>query len=129
MGSAPAGPGPQPIGASAPMADNIAAALCYGLWVIVAILFLVLEPYSRNKTIRFHAFQAIFFHVACIVIWILFGIVFSIILSVLHLGILGVLANLVWLLFFIAWLYLVISAFQGKKVVLPIIGPLAEKQV
>jgi uncharacterized membrane protein len=125
----PAGPGPQPIAVAAPLADNIAAALCYGVWVIVAILFLVLEPYSRNKTVRFHAFQALFFHVACIVVWIAFTIVFDIFVGLLHVAFLGALANLVWLAFLLAWLYLVISAYQGKTVVLPIIGPLAQKQV
>jgi uncharacterized membrane protein len=114
--------------ASAPMADNVASALCYALGLITGILFLVLAPYNQNKTIRFHAFQSIFFHVACIVAGIIFSVVFGIILSVLHLFGLAFIANLVWLLFFLAWLYLVISAYQGKTVVLPIIGPIAQKQ-
>ena len=110
------------------MADNVAAALCYAVGLITGIIFLVLAPYNQNKLIRFHAFQSIFFHVACILFGFVFSIVFGIILSIIHLGALGVLANLVWLLFFLAWLYLLISAYQGKTVVLPIIGPLAQKQ-
>jgi uncharacterized membrane protein len=114
--------------AAAPMADNVAAALCYAVGLITGIIFLVLAPYNQNKTIRFHAFQSIFFHVACILFYFVFSLVLGIVLSVMHIFGLAFLAQLVGLLFFVAWLYLVISAYQGKTVVLPIIGPLAQKQ-
>src|SRR3982074_1449436 len=60
--------------ASAPagLTENAAAALCYVLGLITGILFLVLAPYNQNRLIRFHAFQSIFLHVACIVVWIAF---------------------------------------------------------
>src|ERR1700687_1236775 len=51
------------------IADNIASALCYLLLGVTGVLFLWLEPYSRNRKVRFHAFQAIFVHVAIIVFW------------------------------------------------------------
>ena len=38
------------------------------------------------------------------------------------------LVPLIWLGFFVLWLYLMFSAYQNKKVVLPIIGPLAQQQ-
>src|SRR5579863_5438287 len=44
--------------------ENMACALCYLLGLLTGILFLVLEPYNKNRLIRFHAFQAIFFNVA-----------------------------------------------------------------
>ncbi len=34
--------------------------------IIPAIIFLVLEPYNKNRFIRFHSFQSIFFCVALI---------------------------------------------------------------
>ena len=49
-----------PVGAPAQLEDNLVAALCYGLGVLTGILFLVLEPYNKNREIRFHAFQSIF---------------------------------------------------------------------
>ncbi len=110
------------------MEQNVAAALCYAVGLITGIVFLVLAPYNQNKTIRFHAFQSIFYHVACIIVGFVFSILLGIILAIVHLGALAFLANLLWLLFFAGWLYLVISAYQGKMVVLPIIGPLAQKQ-
>src|SRR6478752_2124403 len=57
--------------ASAGLDENVAAALCYLLGVLTGVLFLVIEPYSRNRVIRFHAFQSIFAWIAAIVIGML----------------------------------------------------------
>jgi uncharacterized membrane protein len=29
---------------------------------------------------------------------------------------------------FLFWVFMIVSAYQGKRIVLPVIGPLAEKQ-
>src|SRR6187551_2817116 len=52
------------------LTDNVAGALCYVLGVLTGIIFLVLAPYNQSKFVRFHAFQAIFFHLAFIVLYI-----------------------------------------------------------
>jgi len=135
---APTGAAAPPPGTPAPavspaaqsgLADNVAAALCYSLTIITGILFLVLEPYNRNRNIRFHAFQAIFLGVAAIAIRIALGIVFGILWSMMA-GFLFLASffMLYGLACFVLWIYMILSAYQGKKVVLPIIGPLAEKQ-
>jgi uncharacterized membrane protein len=115
---------------SAPMADNVACMLCYVLGLITGIIFLVLEPYSKNRTVRFHAFQSIFLNVAIIAIDIVAGIVFRILLEIL--GFFAFLGIIFWPIFglgcLILWLYLLFSTYQGKTIVLPIIGPLAQKQ-
>jgi len=112
------------------MADNVASTLCYVLGLITGIIFLVLEPYSKNRAIRFHAFQAIFLNVLVIVIEIVFGIIFRIMLEIL--GVFGLLVGIFWPLFWLIcvglWLYLLLSTYQGKTIVLPVIGPLAQKQ-
>src|ERR1039457_1504409 len=128
MGAAVPPPGAT-FGGAAPtaagMTDNSASALCYVLGLITGVLFLVLAPYNQNKTIRFHAFQSIFMSVACIV----FSMVFNIIIfSGLHMFSLLFLSPLISLAFFILWLYMIITAYQGKTVVLPVIGPIAQKQ-
>ena len=118
---------PPPV--AAPMADNVAGALCYVLGFITGIIFLVLEPYSRNKAIRFHAFQAIFLSVSFIIIRIVLGIVFGIAFQ--SLGFFFFYAtfwSLFWLLYLIVWLYMLYQTYQGKTVVLPIIGPMARQQ-
>jgi len=94
--------------------------LCYILGVITGVLFLVLEPYSRDPFIRFHAFQSIFFNVVVVVIAVVLGIV----------PLLG------WILYpffllaaFIVWIVLMVQAYQERRWKLPVIGDLAEQQV
>jgi uncharacterized membrane protein len=76
------------------MADNVASTLCYVLGLITGIIFLVLEPYSKNRAIRFHAFQSIFLNLVVIVIEIVFGIVFRILLEIV--GVFALLAGIFW---------------------------------
>ena len=120
----------QPVTTSGAMAENVASALCYVLGFITGIIFLVIAPYNQNRTVRFHAFQSIFLNVALIAIEIACSILFSIMFSLVHaLVFLGAIIFPVFgLAIFILWLYLIFSAYQGKMVVLPIIGPLAQKQ-
>jgi uncharacterized membrane protein len=130
-GAAPAGPAPSAYAgpAAAPgagMTDNVVCALCYVL--IAGILFLVIAPYNQNKTIRFHAFQSIFMHVAMFAVWIGLRIVFLIVGSMFGLWLIALLFPLLALAFFVIWLFMVISAYQGKTVDLPVIGPLARQQ-
>jgi uncharacterized membrane protein len=106
------------------LADNTAGMLAY-ITIIPAIVLLLIEPYSRNRFVRFHAWQSIFFNIAWWVIWIGLHIV-------LHfpLGFLTVLIwPIVWVGGFIVWLILVIKANQGQMYKLPVIGDMAEKQV
>jgi uncharacterized membrane protein len=52
------------------LSDNVASALCYLFGLVTGIIFLVIAPYNQNKTVRFHAFQSIFAHIAIIILWI-----------------------------------------------------------
>jgi len=112
---------------AAGLSENVVSALCYLLGLITGILFLVIAPYNANKTIRFHAFQSIFLHVA----WIVLIIVEGIIATALPFG-LHILASLLYLIVALGglglWLFMMFSAYQGNRVKLPIIGDLAEKQ-
>lgn len=119
---------PPPVATSAGLTDNVASALCYSLGLITGIIFLVLEPYNKNKVVRFHAFQSIFMCVALIVFRIALSIVFGLLWSMSGLFLGLALFSLYGLVCFILWLYLLISTFQGKTVVLPVIGPLAQQQ-
>ena len=117
-GAAPSGP---TIEASGGLADNVASALCYLLGLITGILFLVLTPYNKNRAIRFHAFQSIFLNVVCIAA----SVVLNVVLAMLHLWALYPLVSLAFLATFI---FMLLMAYQGKKIVLPVIGPLAQQQ-
>jgi len=128
---AQAGYAPPPVAATAGMSTNTASALCYLVGLVTGIIFLVLDPYNKNKTVRFHAFQSIFFHVGVIVAMIALTILGSF-LSLLTHGLAGLLTLVFWpllmLAIFVLWLYLMWAAYNNKMVVLPIVGPLAQKQ-
>ena len=100
--------------------DNIASALCYLLLGVTGTLLLFLDPYRRNRRVRFHAFQAIFVNLAIIVVWLaisLLGRNVALLLSpVFLLAVLGL------------WLVLIWRTWQNQRIVLPLIGPMAEKQ-
>ncbi len=120
-GSAAGAPPPiSPTSGSSGLSDNVAGALCY--IPLVAVIFLVVEPYSRNKLIRFHAFQSLFLLAAVIVINIAITAVFEIFWSFFGLWM------LIRLAYFAIWVFMIFKTFQGEKIVLPGIGPLAEKQ-
>ena len=111
------------------MAENVAGMLAYFTF-IPAVIFLLVEPYNRNRFVRFHAFQSLFFHVAVVVLEIALMILSAILHIIPVMGSLValVLWPLVWLGVFGLWLLLVIKAYQHLMFKLPIVGDLAEKQ-
>ena len=110
--------------ASSGLSDDAACGLAY-LTFIPAVIFLVVAPYNTNPKVKFHAWQSIFLTAAWIAIWI----VLTILTFVPFIGLFLLPIHLVLVLgFFILWLIAIIKAFQGGKFVIPIIGPLAEKQ-
>ena len=106
------------------LTENVAGALAY-VTIIPAIVFLVLDPYNKNRFVRFHSFQCIFFAVAWTALWIVLNIIA-------HIPVLGWLTILIWPLVglagFVVWIILVLKAYQGKLFKLPAIGDMAEKQ-
>jgi uncharacterized membrane protein len=133
----PPGPGAPPPGAYAPppaaaagMTDNVASLLCYLVGFITGILFLVIEPYNKNRVIRFHAFQSIFLNVAIIAVLIVLGILTTALITVSFsmIALIGLLHLIINLAILALWVYMMVTAYQGKQVELPIIGPLARKQ-
>ena len=109
--------------AAAGLTNNIVAALCYLLGIIGGVIFLLIAPYNKDPFVRFHAFQSIFFTVAWILVFMVLGI-----LGVATHGVTFLLYPIVQIAFFVGWIYLIITAYQGKKVILPVIGELAQKQ-
>jgi uncharacterized membrane protein len=92
--------------------------LAYLFW-IPAILWLVLEPYNKDRFTRFHSFQALFLGFA----WMAISIVLTMI------PILG------WILLFflplgvlIVAIICAVKAYGKSWFKLPVIGDLAEKQ-
>ncbi len=118
-GTAPQYQQAQPLSAPG-LSDNVAGALCYLLGFVTGIIFLILAPYNQSKFVRFHAFQSIFLNVAWFVLWIVLGMLTH--------GLIIFLTPLIGLAGIVLWLYMMYSSFNNKKVKLPVIGDLAEKQ-
>ena len=126
-GPAPGYAAPTPAVAAAGLEENMAGALCYLAGLVTGIIFLVIAPYNRNRTIRFHAFQSIFFHVGWIILW--FGVTMIRIAMPFGFGFMAsILSLVVGFGGFLLWLFLMFKAYNKERIVLPVIGPLAEQQ-
>jgi uncharacterized membrane protein len=99
------------------LSDNVAGLLAY-VTIIPAIVFLLIEPYNKNRFVRFHSFQSIFFSIAWFVIRVGLAI----------LGFVSFLWTIVHLAFFVVWIILILKAYQGQMYKLPVIGDLAAQQ-
>jgi uncharacterized membrane protein len=125
-GGAAVGTAPASVGG---MTDNVAGMLAY-VTIIPAILFLVIEPYNKNRFVRFHSFQNLFLHVAAFVCWIALFIISAVLAFIPILG--HLVAFLLWMVLsvglLVVWIMLLIKANQGQMWKLPIIGDMAEKQ-
>jgi uncharacterized membrane protein len=137
-GAAAGGPGsagsaipPTSPAAAAPVAnDNVLGAIAY-VTVIPAIIFLLLEPYNKNRFVRFHALQCLMLAATWFVFWMA-NLVLAIPLTFLSfvgtfiqmgLGFVIVVAMV------IAWIMAVIKAYNGEEYRLPVIGDYAAKFV
>jgi uncharacterized membrane protein len=104
--------------------DNLLGALAY-VTIIPPILFLVMEPYNKNKFLRFHSFQCLF----------LCGAFFALGIALMIVGfipVLGLITIPIYFLMgiggFVLCIILILKAYQGQMFKLPVIGDLAEKQ-
>jgi uncharacterized membrane protein len=111
------------------MTDNVAGALCYSLGFITGIVFLNLESYSKRPSVRFHAFQSIFFSVG----WIALSFALTTILLTLEAAV------PLWFIFlplrlligfagFVLWLFCMYKAYSGGCYQLPVVGEFALKE-
>lgn len=110
---------------------NKAAATCYlpVLPVAANVLWLMTEP-AKNKELRFHAYQGLGIFIVAFVISMvanvvdmfsaipMIGFVFGIVSWLLRFAVLTV--------YFLGSGFLCYKAYQGEKIVLPYIGPIAE---
>ncbi|MGA2674650.1 MAG: hypothetical protein ABSE99_15640 [Terracidiphilus sp.] len=107
------------------LSDNAAGGFAY-ITIIPAIVFLIVEPFKRSSYVRFHAWQSIFFFVAWAVAHILVEVVQNLVPTVVFLTL--TLWQFVDLAFFVVLVIVFVSAFNGKRFKLPILGGLAERQ-
>ena len=111
---------------------NISAALACVFGIVSGIIFFILE--KKNNFVRFYAMQSIYFSG----IWIVLGIAFQILAFIMaHIPFIGalflILMGLVWLVLgiggFVLYVITIVKALTGVEWEIPIIGPMARKQL
>src|SRR5271169_6725874 len=106
---------------------TIVSALAYFTF-IPAIIFLILDPYNKNRIVRFHSVQCLSFWVAGILAAIALKLASLILFIIPVLGplLVTLLDVVVAIAAVVLWLVLVVKAFQGEMFKLPVLGDLAE---
>ena len=99
---------------SEPLSNNWAGLNCYLWGVLFASIFLVVKPCKTNQFVRFHAFQSLIFFVSLFTLQ-LFVIPY-----------LGSIGDWIYAAFIAVWIVLMVTAFKGKTLKLPLIGDLAK---
>ncbi|MGB8581171.1 MAG: hypothetical protein WCD47_10145 [Candidatus Sulfotelmatobacter sp.] len=110
------------------LSRTLAGALAY-CTIIPAIVFLLVEPYSRDRFLRFHSFQCIGFWLAALVVGAVLRAAAFLLFFVPLLGYLVVLllSMVTSLGLFAIWVVLVVKALQGEMFKLPLVGDFAEQ--
>jgi uncharacterized membrane protein len=109
--------------------ESLAGAMAY-CTIIPAIVFLLVEPYSKNRFVRFHSLQCIGVCLVTLVVGAMLRVVGFVLFFIPVLGHLFVwlLSMVVTLAFFVVWVVLVVKALQGEMFKLPLVGDFAERQ-
>ena len=110
--------------------ENAASLLCYVLWALTGVVFLVLEPYNRSKLVRFHAWQSILTTIVLFAGWFVVLAIATVLRVVPWIGapIASALLSLFGLAMLGLWLLLMFKAYQGGSLELPFISNIAQKQ-
>jgi len=110
-----------------PVPENIAAVVAY-LTLIPAVLLLYLEPFRRNRFVRFHALQHILLGAAGLVCAVAATILWMVLQLIPPMRVLVFpFAGLIGLAWFFLWLLLVVKAYHHEMFKLPVIGDVAEE--
>jgi uncharacterized membrane protein len=104
-----------------PKARKIEGMYCYLVGVLFPLVYLSAEPYKRNSFLRFHSFQSIMFTITFAAVTITNDQVQFPMKEI------NTLLSIVWFVLFITWIVLMIKAYRGQIVKLPIFGKLAER--
>jgi len=99
---------------------NVAGMLCYPLSFITGVLFLVLTPYNRDRFVKFHAWQSIFFGLALLVL--------SIVFRILPWPLENMFISALWLVAIGGTVWSMYKAYNNELFKLPLIGDWAENQ-
>jgi uncharacterized membrane protein len=105
--------------------ETLAGALAY--FFVPAIVFLLVEPYNKNRFVRFHSFQCLGLCLLGLLVEGMLSVVGFLLFFIPVLGHLLV-SMVVGLAFFTVWVVLIVKALQGEMFKLPVVGEFAERQ-
>ncbi|MFB1062379.1 DUF4870 domain-containing protein [Natrinema sp. H-ect4] len=114
--------------------ENVLGAISYLFAPLTGILVYLLE--DDNEFARFHAAQSIVFGVASILVYAVLNVATTV-MAMLVGDLLGFLITVLSFLsqmglgfaLLLVWLYLLVTAFQGKRTSLPFLGSMAEEHL
>lgn len=111
------------------LSDNTIGATAY-FTPIPAIFFLAIRRYNKRPYVRFHAWQSVVFFAFASLLGYLFGFMlpFAVYAGPRILPLLHWLTLAFWFAIFLAWLWCVLGALNGKRIKLPVIGAWADEQ-
>jgi len=96
-------------------------ARCYLAGILFPIIFLTTAPYKTDRFIRFHSFQSIVFTSLWVAVMVSARVLRN------TSGIVGTVLSVAWAAFFITWILLMVRAYQGRTLKLPLVGSLASR--
>ena len=122
--------GPKPVRINMPKAQeereegalpaNIANALCYLLGPLTAMVLMAWSPHNSDRTVRFNAMQSLLFFLVYLSILFSCGLLLPPDRS-------DAVGRGIQVAGAVCWLYVMARTFRGDKVVIPLIGQVAEK--
>lgn len=111
-----------------PLPVNLAGALAYFSFV-PAMLFLFMDPYRKNRFVRFHSIQSLLLCGTVIVLGAVLRFAGLVVFLIPVLGplVVALVYVVVGLAAVLLWVVLVVKAFQGEVFELPVLGDFAER--
>ena len=103
--------------------ENVAGLLCYILGWITGLIFFLID---KRPFVRFHAAQSIGMSIGLFAVYLIIGVLFT----MLHFMSMGFLALAIYpllaLLVFVLWIFMMYKAYQHEEFKLPFIGDIAK---
>ena len=94
-------------------ASKILAALSYPIWLVALIVILIAKP--KDKYAKYHAYQALFWGIAMLIVYIILSIFFGILIFIPYLAwIASLLITLLAIAILVLDIVFAVQAYQGK---------------
>jgi uncharacterized membrane protein len=109
--------------------ETLAGAMAY-CTIIPAIVFLLVEPYSKNRFVRFHSLQCLGVCLVSLVVGAMLRVAGFVLFFIPVLGhlLVWLLSMVVTLALLVVWVVLIVKALQGEMFKLPVVGDFAERR-